>query len=81
MFGGAGLYLDGVMFGLVHGDALHFRVDDATRPRYESAGCAPFEPRPGVKSLTWLSVPEDVLEDPDALVAWAREAVRAAGGG
>ena len=31
MFGGAGVYCDGLMFGLVSDDTLYFRVDDGNR--------------------------------------------------
>ncbi len=32
MFSGAGLYRDGTIFGLIAGDILYFKVDDANRP-------------------------------------------------
>ena len=75
MFGGVGLYFDGLFFGLIDEDVLYFKVSDATRPRYESAGSAPFKPfddKPSMKG--YYEVPEDILEDPEELAAWAREA-------
>jgi DNA transformation protein len=80
MFGGTGFFLHGVMFALWHRDALHFRVDDATRPEYEAEDAAPFEPRPGVRSRTWFAVPARILEDDDLLVAWARRSVKKGSG-
>ena len=75
MFGGVGLYFDGVFFGLIDEDALYFKVSDATRPRYESAGSAPFKPFADKPSMQGsYEVPEDILEDPEELAAWAREA-------
>ena len=42
MFGGAGVYCDGVMFALVPRDTLYFRVDDGNRAAYEAEGLEPF---------------------------------------
>ena len=42
MFGGAGVYCDGLMFGLVSDDTLYFRVDDGNRGAFEAEGLSPF---------------------------------------
>jgi len=79
MFGGIGLYSDGIFFGIIDNDTLFFKVDDSTRQTYVTRGCEPFRPykdRPDV-SLNYFQVPADVLEDIDELVPWARAAVRA----
>lgn len=77
MFGGVGLYLDGLFFALIDDDALYFKADAATRPRYEKAGSRPFCPYPDrpEKSMGYWQVPAEVLEDADELAAWAREAM------
>lgn len=80
MFGGIGLYSDGVFFGIVANDTVFFKVDDSTREGYVSRGCEPFRPykdRPEV-SMNYFQVPADVLEDADELVPWGRAAVRVA---
>lgn len=80
MFGGVGLYSDGVFFGIIANDTVFFKVDDSTRDRYVERGSEPFRPykdRPEV-SMSYFQVPADVLEDADELVPWARAAVRAA---
>jgi TfoX/Sxy family transcriptional regulator of competence genes len=46
MFGGVGLYLDGLFFALIDDDTLFFKTDEATRKRYESAGSKAFCPYP-----------------------------------
>jgi DNA transformation protein and related proteins len=76
MFGGVGLYLDGLFFALIDDDTLYFKADDATRKRYEAAGSRPFCPDPQrpEQAMGYWQVPAEVLEDPDELVAWAREA-------
>jgi len=78
MFGGAGLYFDGVMFGLVDDDVCYFKADDASRQDYVARGCAAFRPSPGKASMSYFAVPDDVLEDPTELAEWASRAVEAA---
>ncbi len=76
MFGGAGLYAGGVFFAVMDNDELYFKVDDATRPRYEAAGSGPFAPMPTEGPMRgYYEVPADVLDDRDELAAWARDAV------
>lgn len=80
MFGGIGLYSDGVFFGIIDNDTVFFKVDESTRESYVSRRCEPFRPykdRPEV-SMSYFQVPADVLEDADELVPWARAAVRVA---
>jgi DNA transformation protein len=80
MFGGIGMYSDGVFFGIIASDTVFFKVDDSTRERYVERGSEPFRPykdRPEV-SMSYFQVPAEILEDADELVPWARDAVRAA---
>ena len=76
MFGGAGLYLDDTIFGLItSGDVLCFKVDEHNRADYEDAGAEPFVPfEDGRMRMPYWEVPADVLEDADELCAWARKA-------
>lgn len=76
MFGGVGLYLDGLFFALIDDDTLYFKADEATRARYRRAGSKPFCPYPGEpdKAMGYWQVPAEVLEEPVELAAWAREA-------
>jgi len=75
MFGGVGLYLDGLFFAIIDDDVLYFKADDASRKRYEAAGSRPFCPDPSrpEQAMGYWQVPGEVLEDPDELAAWARE--------
>jgi DNA transformation protein len=80
MFGGVGLYSDGVFFAIIDNDTVFFKVDDSTRATYVERGGEPFRPykdRPEV-SMSYFQVPAEILEDADELVPWARAAVRAA---
>ena len=79
MFGGVGLYHDGLFFGLIAADVLYFKVDDEDRPAYEGAGARPFQPYgEGSYSMSYFEVPVDVLEDVDQLRKWSRRAFAAA---
>jgi len=80
MFGGFGLYRNGVFFGIISGDTLFFKVSDASRADYETRRMARFRPyrdRPLV-SMSYYEVPADVLEDADECAQWAMRAVAAA---
>ncbi len=80
MFGGVGLYLDGLFIALIDDDTLYFKVDDSNRARYERAGSRPFCPFPDRpdKPMGYWQVPADVLEDAEELAIWAREAMTVA---
>lgn len=80
MFGGVGLYCDGMFFAIIDDDTMFFKTDESTRELYVERGSQPFRPykdRPEV-SMNYFQVPADVLEDAEELVPWARAAVRAA---
>jgi DNA transformation protein len=42
MFRSAGIFCDGVMFGLVSDGAIFLKVDASTIPDFEREGCHPF---------------------------------------
>ncbi len=70
MFGGAGLYCDGMMFGLIADDVAYLKVDDSNRDEFLRAGSSPFRPYPDKKeTMSYFEIPADVLEDPDQLAA------------
>ena len=76
MFGGAGLYRDGKMFGLIAEDTVYLKVGDANRGDYEVQGCKPFKPYADRATvMSYYEVPPDVLEDPVTFKAWARKAL------
>ena len=80
MFGGMGLYLDDMMFGVIFGEELYFKVDDRNRDDYEDEGMGPFtyEMSNGkTGSLNYYEVPERLYDDGDELVEWARKSVDA----
>jgi DNA transformation protein and related proteins len=77
MFGGFGVFLDGVMFGLIAFDNLYFKVDDANQADYEAEGMEPFsyQGRNRPISLSYWQVPDPVFEDSEQLSLWAEKAL------
>jgi DNA transformation protein len=83
MFSGVGIMRDGVMFALLAGDTMYFRVDELTRAKFEAEGCGPFSYRRAGRVVaigSYYAVPERLYDEPEALVEWAREAVAASRG-
>jgi len=81
MFGGAGVYLDNLMFGLIAGETLFFKVDERNRADYEAENSGPFiyEPPSGkMVAMSYYELPERLYDEPDELILWARKALDAA---
>ena len=81
MFGGGGVFLDGLMFGLVIEDVLYLKADDGNRPAFEAEGLAPFsyDKKSGRTTvMSYWRAPDRLLDEPDEMVAWARAAIAAA---
>jgi len=80
-FGGVGLSCDAVLFAMIMGNALYFAVDDVTRPKYVAMGssCFSYNTRKRRVDVTrFYAVPAQTLEEPEELVALAKESIRVA---
>jgi DNA transformation protein and related proteins len=82
MFGGAGIWSDGLMFALVFDGAIFLKVDEASIPDFEREGSRPFvytraksRGRVGRASLSYWRLPERLYDDPDELAVWAGRAL------
>ena len=76
MFGGAGLYRDGKMFGLVSDNVAYLKVDETNRDKFIAAGSLPFKPftnRPTMRSF--YEIPPDIFESPEELIEWSEESL------
>ena len=77
MFGGYGISTEGLTIAILadlgDGEKLWLKGDEATRSRYEAAGCKIFTyPMKGVpRSMNDFSSPEDAMDSPDAMRPWA----------
>jgi DNA transformation protein len=79
MFGGVGLYHQGMFFGLIADDTLYLKVDDSNRKEFERAGARPFRPYGDDSySMGYYEVPADALEDRSTLRDWVHKAVAVA---
>jgi len=80
MFGGWGLFVEGLMFGLVDDGSVFLRADEVNRPTCEAAGQRQwvYEMRGKPTTLPYFSLPEDDFDDPEALRAWFEGARKAA---
>jgi DNA transformation protein len=80
MFGGWGIYKDGVMFALIADDQLYLKVDDGHRAAYDNAGLPHFTYTDKGKPIRrpYCEAPSEGFDDPEILCAWAREAFAAA---
>ena len=80
MFGGAGLFADGVMFGLVSGGQIYFKADATTVTSFEREQCQPFEyaTKNCKRTLTYWRLPDRLYDNADELAQWARQALAAA---
>jgi len=75
MFGGAGLYLDGLIFGLLDDDRVYFKADATNAERFDAHGADWFHPYGDERTMPYREVPVEVLEDPDELRGWIDAAV------
>jgi DNA transformation protein len=76
MFGGLGVYAEGLFFAIVDDDVLYFKVDDGNRPAFERHGMKAFQPFPDrPATMQYYEVPAAVLENREALHGWARAAL------
>ena len=80
MFGSWGLFLDDVMFALIAGERLYFKVDAETEARFVGAGSQAFTyARRGARvAMSYREAPAGALEATEALLPWAELGLDAA---
>ena len=80
MFGGAGIFADGLMIALVSDDEIFLKADQQTIPMLETEGSRPFTY--GAKNrrvvMSYWRLPERLLDDQEELGNFARAALGAA---
>ena len=81
MFSGAGIFRDGLMFGLIVREVIYLKADETSIADFEREGCGPFtytrgknSGRPKEHALPYWRLPGRLYDDPDELVAWAHKA-------
>jgi len=80
MFGGAGLFMDSVMFALIAGEILYLKVDAQNQPAFEDLSLGPFTyERQGKRiALSYFEAPDECFDDPDVMMDWCQDAWQAA---
>ena len=73
MFGGYGIFHEGVMFAVISGDTLYFKVDDSNRDMYVKAGSSKYP-----HGISYWEVPTEVFEDTVKLHEWANISINVA---
>ena len=74
MFGGWGVYRDGVFFALIAEDTLYFKGDDDNLAEMKRASPGPFvfEKKGEPVTTHYYAVPEGAFEDRAVMAHWAR---------
>lgn len=82
MFGGKGIYHQGIIFALIFRDEFLFKADEMTIPHFIEAGSSQwtYEGRKGGNpvAMPYWSVPSEAFDDPEVMSNWARLAFEAA---
>ena len=82
MFGGYGIFRDGLMFGLVAYGEFYLKTDLENRPDFEAQDLSPFrfESKNGKVTVTsYYHCPEEALDSPHSMRVWSESALAAAG--
>jgi len=76
MFGGYGIYKDGIIAGVIIKDELYFKADPESCLDYANAGSKPFSYDSSGKTvkMSYWQVPLEVMEDSELLGKWLERA-------
>jgi DNA transformation protein len=79
LFGGVGIYSDGLVFALGAFKEIWIKADAETAPLFEQAGSRPFiyQGRNRTVQLPYWSLPDEALDDPDQALKWAKLGIAA----
>jgi DNA transformation protein len=73
MFGGVGIFRQGIMFALVADGALYLKADDTTTAGFQAEGYGPFiydaKGKPHV--MPYWRLPERLYDEPEEFREWA----------
>ncbi len=79
LFGGYGIYHNGLMFGLVGGDTLYPKADAENASHFEKEGLGRFEYSSGKRVvMSYYRAPAGITEDREEAAMWARRSFEAA---
>ncbi len=80
MFGGFGIYHQGLMFALMIDDILYLKADAESKLAFEKRGLTPFEydRRDKIIKMSYYQAPEEIFDDFEEATLWANLAYNAA---
>ncbi|GAB4237545.1 MAG: hypothetical protein Kow0032_23440 [Methyloligellaceae bacterium] len=80
MFGGGGIFHEGVMFAILADDLIYLKTDEELRPRFEAEGMLPFTySAKGRKVvMSYWELPPRLYDEPEELAVWAERSFRVA---
>lgn len=80
MFGGYGVYRDGIMFALVADDGLYLKADATIAHYFHSLGLGQFGYEKGgrVVKMSYYLAPAEIFDDPEQAAIWARRSLEVA---
>jgi DNA transformation protein len=81
MFGGAGIYADDTMFGLIADGAIYLKAGEGNVAMFDREGLPPFiysRRKDGRAVMSYRRMPDRLYDDPDELAVWARAALAVA---
>lgn len=80
MFGGFGVFLDGMMFGLIADNVLYLKVDADNRAEFDGLGLQAFTYNKQGKDMqmSYCQAPEDAMEDLELMTQWGNLGLSAA---
>ena len=80
MFGGHGIYHDGLMFGLVADDTLYLKADGQNLGYFQDRELPAFEylKQGKLTRIAYHQAPEEIFDDPQTAAEWAARSFEAA---
>ena len=80
MFGGYGIFLEGLMFGLIADSVLYLKADKETENEFKAKGLEKFTYNKKGKEfkMSYYQAPDEVIEDGEEMRSWAAKAYSAA---
>lgn len=76
MFGGYGIYRNGIFFALIADGRLYFKVDETNQSDYEKQGSKPFvyhSPNGEKMTMSYWELPSSVLDNPEEVPSWVEK--------
>ena len=80
MFGGYGIFLDGLMFALIANSVLYLKADKESEKKFTGRGLEAFKYNKKDKEykMSYYQAPDEALEDIDVMNHWANNAYNTA---